>query len=80
MDKFIEIATEAYKEADTTYTLEDALSVFTYFFAVYKDVMHQPHPPIRKQQIIRIMEEMPYIEQQDRGDDCVNIEAECYPV
>ncbi|MGI6013709.1 MAG: hypothetical protein ACOX7K_05435 [Oscillospiraceae bacterium] len=77
--EFREVATAAYREAETTYTLGEALSVFTYFFAAYEAARGEPHPPIRKQQIIRIMEAMPYIEQADRGNGIVDIEAEYYP-
>lgn len=78
-EKFRRAATAAYEEADTSYTLEEALSVFTYFFHAYEAARGEPHPPIKKQQIIRIMEAMPYINQQDRGNGLVDIEAEDYP-
>lgn len=78
-ETFEQLATAAYEEADTPYTLEEALSVFTYFFDTYEAARGEPHPPIRKQQIIRIMEAMPYIEQVDRCNGIVDIEAEYYP-
>lgn len=79
MDKFREIAAAAYKDAGTPYTLEEVLSVFDYFFASYEAARGEPHPPIRKQQMIRIMEAMPYIDQQDRGNGTVDMKAEYYP-
>ncbi|MGI6014261.1 MAG: hypothetical protein ACOX7K_08310, partial [Oscillospiraceae bacterium] len=78
-ERFEPLAAAAYEEADTPYTLEEALSVFRYFFQRFEDTQGTPHPPIRKQQIIRIMEAMPYIEQADRGNGIVDIEAEYYP-
>lgn len=78
-EKFTQVATAAYEEADTAYTLEEALSVFERFFDTYEAAINEPHPPIRKQQIARIMEAMPYLNQIDRCNGIVDIEAESYP-
>lgn len=78
-ERFEPLAAAAYEEADTPYTLEEALSVFRYFFQRFEAAQGTPHPPIRKQQIIRIMDAMPYTKQVDRGNKIAKINAESYP-
>lgn len=48
--------------ADTSYTFEDCKAIFHYFFNCYEVFKKQVHPPIRRQQIQRIVEQFPYLE------------------
>lgn len=48
----------AYKEGNP-YTLEECLEVFRLYFQTYEEYMGHPHPPIKREQIARIMLVMP---------------------
>lgn len=62
------------------YSLEESLSVFKYYFEKYENFTGKPHPPIRASQIVRICQNMPYLEQEERGGMYADIEPDCYPV
>lgn len=64
-EKFARITASVYPSS--IYTLQDALSVFSYYFEQYEKHMGRPHPPIRASQIVRICQDMPYIDQQSKG-------------
>ena len=66
-----------YDSVSTPYTLDEVLSVFRYFFQGYEIVTGERHPSIRREQIARIVETMPYIDQNHRGS--ADIEPEDYP-
>lgn len=51
--------------------------MFRLYFQEYEDCMGRPHPPIRTEQIARIMEKMPYIDQLGKGG-LANLESEDY--
>lgn len=78
-EKFTARAIRAYRECGGSYfTLEEALSVFRYYFARYEQTFHAPHPMISIPQIARILDKMPVPE----GSVCENIEEftpEDYP-
>lgn len=75
--RFSKIAAGAYPE-DCGYTLERCLEVFHCYFQTYEDYIGRPHPPIRRAQITRIMEEMPCIVMEDRGDSLELLAPEDY--
>lgn len=77
--RFSRIAALAYR-AGNPYTLEQCLEVFRCYFQTYEDYMGHPHPPIRRVQIARIMEEMPYIIEEDKGGSIEDIDLELYPL
>jgi hypothetical protein len=58
-EKFADITASVYPQS--VYSLQDALSVFRYYFEQYEKHMGKPHPPIRASQIVRICQDMPYI-------------------
>lgn len=69
-DKFTERATQAYESCGwSTYTLDNVLAVFWYYFAVYEGKFQKPHPMISREQIERIIYKMPY----EAGTECPNI-------
>lgn len=77
-EQFTRVAKTAYQETEESYSLEDALSVFRYYFQKYEEHMGQPHPPIRASQIKKIIQDMPWICQEDRGGYCRDIDPVAY--
>lgn len=75
-EQFSRIAARVYQEGNT-YSLEECLRVFRLYFQEYEDCMGRPHPPIRAEQIARIMEKMPYIDQIGNGG-LTDVESEDY--
>ena len=57
-ETFARITTNVYPEAVTSYTLQDVLTIFRYFFGAYELNRREVHPPIRRDQIKRIIEVM----------------------
>lgn len=55
--RFSEIAASVYKE-ENPYTLKECLDVFRLYFQEYEKHMGHPHPPIKREQIGRLMEIM----------------------
>lgn len=64
-EKFARITASVYPPS--VYTLQDALTVFKYYFEQYEKHMGRAHPPIRASQIVRICQDMPYINQESKG-------------
>ena len=64
-DKFADITASVFPGGP--YTLDEALGVFQYY------------PPICASQIVRIIRDMPWIEQADRGSAYADIPPESYP-
>lgn len=60
-DRFSRIAARVYRK-DNPYSLDECLEVFRQYFQTYEQYMGHPHPPIRAEQIDRIMQNMPFIE------------------
>ena len=53
--------------------------MFRYYFEQYEAHTGRPHPPICASQIVRIVRDMPWIEQADRGRAYADIPPESYP-
>ena len=64
-EKFADITASVYPQS--VYSLRDALSVFRYYFEQYEKHMGRPHPAIKASQIVRICQDMPYINQESKG-------------
>lgn len=77
-DIFSRIATQAYQEAKTPYSLQEVLDVFGYFFEAYEAQMRETHPPIRRDQIKRIIDLMPFYD--GISSSGVDIAPEDYPI
>lgn len=77
-EKFSVIAASVYP--NTPYSLEDALSVFRYYFEKYEKYTGRPHPPINASQIVRIAQNMPWIEIEDLGSYSSDVDPEDYRV
>ena len=76
---FSVLATKAYNKLDKhAYTLQEVLSVFEYYFQQYERITHGVHPPIRMEQIERIINAMPYIDGDNRSSAGGDIDAEAY--
>lgn len=57
-NRLARIAATVYKD-DNPYSLEECLAVFRLYFQAYEEYVGYPHPPIRREQIDRIMQVMP---------------------
>lgn len=77
-ERFSKIAANVYNQGNP-YTLAQCLEVFRYYFQTYEDYMERPHPPIRASQISRIMQDMPWVFEDDKGGYHADIEPEWYP-
>ena len=75
-EKFANITASVYPQ--NGYSLNDALSVFWYYFEQYEQYMGKPHPPIKASQIVRICQDMPYITQTDRGAYIEDVSPDAY--
>lgn len=60
------------------YSLEDALTVFHYYFQTYETYRGVPHPPIRASQIVAIIQNMPWLCQESKGGEYADIEPYQY--
>lgn len=75
-DIFARVTLSAYREVgNSPYSFEEVLGVFKYFFDTYEYMMGCSHPPIKRAQVIRIIEAMPFY---DRRVPCVEYENEGY--
>ena len=77
-EKFSVIAASVYP--NTPYSLEDALSVFRYYFEKYEKYTGRPHPPINASQIVRIAQNIPWIEIENWGAYSEYVAPEDYRV
>lgn len=75
-EKFARITASVYPPS--VYTLQDALCVFSYYFEQYEKHMGRPHPPIKASQIVRICQDMPYIDQEDKRCYCEDVSPDGY--
>ena len=64
-EKFSNITSRVFP--DGAYTSEEALTVFRYYFQRYEECTGRVHPPIKASQIVRIIRDMPYICEEDKG-------------
>jgi hypothetical protein len=75
IDKFTEIATDIFTTVEDVYTLDETLNVFIFYFECYAQHTGHSHPPIKAEQIKRIMWCMPWL-----CEDCsMEIEPYEYP-
>lgn len=74
-DKFKRITASVYSESP--YSLEDILSVFHYYFEKYEEYTGKAHSPIRANQIVHIIQVMPWADGEGRE---IDLEPFCYPV
>ena len=73
---FSVLAEKAYQDlGDSSYTLDEVLSVFECYFEQYERYMGQQHPNLRIEQIRRIIQVMPHLEL----DTTPDLDADCYP-
>jgi hypothetical protein len=73
------IAERAYQTIKgPVYSLDDALSVFGYYFQAYEDTFREVHPNINAKQIASIIERMPCID--DLRGGSIDIYPTDYPV
>lgn len=52
--------------------------MFRCYFQTYEDYIGHPHSPLKREQITRIMEEMPCIVMEDRGGNLEPLDPEDY--
>ena len=78
-ERFAKIAVNVYDDGNP-YSLKECLGVFLCYFQTYEEYMGRPHPPIRREQIAYIMDNMPFVCQEDRGYNYADIEPEEYPL
>lgn len=78
-DKFIEIIAQMYSDVDNDDLLR-YLRVFQCYFDTYEQFIGKPHPPIRREQIHRIMTNMFTISNPiDPENEYLIIDEDCYP-
>ena len=77
-EKFAKVTASVYPQS--VYSLQDSLHVFGYYFEQYEKHIGKPHPPIRASQIVRICQDMPYIDQEDKGGYFEDVAPEDYRV
>lgn len=77
-DHFTNIAVRAYSDEEEEYSIEQALEVFRYYFDKYEEYTGKPHPPIRRNQIKKILREMPCVFLENRGGTYEEVSPEEY--
>ena len=79
-ERFSKIAKNCYPDG-LPYSLDDCLSVFSYFFQMYQETMGIEHPPIKPRQIQELMRRMPYIDDigLNNSGKCEDIDVSTYP-
>lgn len=75
-EKFEEITASVFP--DVPYSLKEALFVFRYYFEKYEEHTGRAHPPIRASQIVNIIQNMPWICEEDRGGYYSDVSPEQY--
>lgn len=70
----------AYRGIESPYTFNEVLDVFEYFFNAYENATGEAHPPIKKEQIARIIKVMPFYDEVPNASGCADIIPEAYPV
>lgn len=88
-ERFARIASAVYNDKNP-YTLPQCLEVFRCYFRTYEEYIGGPHPPIRREQIARIMWDMPFLARPDAAlmaymkktfdhDPIPDIDSDTYP-
>ena len=58
-EKFSQIARRVYTSTDCPYSIDEVLEVFRLYFSAYERYTGRSHPPVRAEQIKRIIDKMP---------------------
>lgn len=77
---FDRLIADEYQQSDCSYSLDDVLNVFHTFFSSYRQTFGQDHPFLKREQIRRIIEKMPYISDVGYPDVIIDLEPGNYPV
>ena len=81
-ERFIRSVMLAYRRCNSeTYSLEEVLQVFRYYFETYEMILEEAHPMISIEQIARIIAKMPFV--LDEGQEVshmIDITPEDYKV
>lgn len=77
-EKFRKIAANVYPQGP--YSFEESMEVFKYYFERYEDFMGRPHPHVRASQIVRICQDMPYIDREYSSGQYADVDPTDYPV
>ena len=75
-EKFSEVAKTVFPK--TEYSYEEAMSVFKCQFEEYEKHKGRAHPPIKASQIVKICQDMPYMDNVSHRN-IADIEPEDYP-
>jgi len=77
---FSRLAKRAYDDiGGSSYSFEEVISVFRYYFQKYEQVHERIHPHIRLEQIERIIEAMPFIDREhSHAGDIGDLEPDDY--
>ena len=68
-DKFTNSVKLAYRQCnEPVYSVEEVLQVFQYYFEVYEYNLGKKHPALKLDQIARIIDKMPYIDEESGFD------------
>ena len=78
-ERFTTSAKLAYRRIDNpVYSLDEALSVFRYYFETYELVRGETHPMISLAQIQRIIERMPHADSESMDSGLCDYDPEQY--
>ena len=78
-ETFSRIAAGVYDQK-IPYTLDDCLMVFKSYFENYEKYRGHPHPPIKANQIARLMWTMPFMPPIDICSEIPDVAPESYPL
>lgn len=62
-----------------TWSLEDCINIFTYFYQRYSDIFGQDHPRMRNKSIRKILEDFPYIDDEELRNRDFDLSPDEYP-
>ena len=79
-EMFLKAVEDVYKEVTSPYSLQEVQNVFVYFFRKYERETGAPHPPLKREQIKRIIEDMPYTGRVEKTVGLADIDPDSYPV
>lgn len=75
-ERFRNILRMVYADDLTPYSFEEVSNVFFRYFSTYEEYMNRPHPPIKAEQISRIIERMHCWD--DEFSRTTDVSPECY--
>lgn len=81
-DRFITAARLAYRRCNcSSYSLNEVLQVFRYYFETYELVFEEAHPMISINQIASIIDKMPFVlDEGEEASQMIDITPEDYKV